>query len=165
MFRSCIAENCMRQRKQRHLILLSAILSSKRPHANGPAYLLLSYPPYLKPPKYKSPLYTSQSYSTMSAERALYLRMLFSAFTAESRALNSAGGCHIRRIWYNGCEAGIIPAPSRWRPKGAKTLLRRVRIPRRDGISKGDGIMTAKAGDEICLVPYQDMIHINERVI
>ncbi|OUP87966.1 UNVERIFIED_ORG: hypothetical protein B5F06_02575 [Lacrimispora saccharolytica] len=34
----------------------------------------------------------------MTAERALYLRMPVSAFTAESRALNSAGGRHIRRI-------------------------------------------------------------------
>ncbi|EFE12087.1 hypothetical protein CLOM621_07637 [Clostridium sp. M62/1] len=37
----------------------------------------------------------------MTAGRALYLRIPVSAFTAESRALNSAGGCHIRRIWYN----------------------------------------------------------------
>ena len=61
----------------------------------------------------------------MAAKQALYLRIPVSAFTAENRALSSAGGCHIRRIWYNGCEAGIIPAPSRWRPKGAKTPLRR----------------------------------------
>ena len=101
----------------------------------------------------------------MTAKRSLYLRMPVSACTAESRALSSAGGCRIQRIWYNDCKAVIIPAPSRRRPKGAKTLLRRVRIPRGDGISKGYGIMTAKAGDEICLVPYQDMIHINERVI
>ncbi|EFE11165.1 hypothetical protein CLOM621_08638 [Clostridium sp. M62/1] len=46
----------------------------------------------------------------MTAERALYLRIPVSACTAESRALNSAGGCHIRRIWYNDCRAGIIPA-------------------------------------------------------
>ena len=61
----------------------------------------------------------------MAAKQALYLRIPVSAFTAENRALSSAGGCHIRRIWYNGCVAGIIPAPSRWRPKGAKTPLRR----------------------------------------
>ena len=43
----------------------------------------------------------------MTAERLLYLRIPVSAFTAESRALNSAGGCHIRRIWYNDRRAVI----------------------------------------------------------
>ena len=37
----------------------------------------------------------------MTAKQSLYLRIPVSAFTAEIRALKSAGGCHIRRIWYN----------------------------------------------------------------
>ena len=44
----------------------------------------------------------------MTAKQSLYLRIPVSAFTAESRALNSAGGCHIRRIWHNDRRAGII---------------------------------------------------------
>ncbi|OUP87552.1 UNVERIFIED_ORG: hypothetical protein B5F06_02950 [Lacrimispora saccharolytica] len=37
----------------------------------------------------------------MTAKQSLYLRIPVSAFTAESRALSSAGGCRIRRIGYN----------------------------------------------------------------
>ena len=51
----------------------------------------------------------------ITAERLLYLRIPVSACTAEIRALNSAGGCCIRRIWYNDRRAVIIPAPNRQR--------------------------------------------------
>jgi hypothetical protein len=39
----------------------------------------------------------------MAAERLLYLRILVSAFTAESQALKSTGGTMAaERTWYNG---------------------------------------------------------------
>ena len=60
----------------------------------------------------------------MTAGQSLYLRMPVSAFTAESRALSSAGGCHIRRIWYNDCRAVIIPAPSGGARREPKHLYR-----------------------------------------
>ena len=43
----------------------------------------------------------SEGDGIMTVKQSLYLRIPVSAFTAESRALNSAGGCHIRRRWYN----------------------------------------------------------------
>ena len=43
---------------------------------------------------------------TMAAERTLYLRIPVSAFTAESRALNSARRpVAAQRTWYNNCKA------------------------------------------------------------
>ena len=60
----------------------------------------------------------------MTAKQSLYLRMPVSAFTAENRALKSAGGCHIRRIWYNDCKAVIIPAPSGGARRKPKHLYR-----------------------------------------
>ena len=52
----------------------------------------------------------SGGYGIMTVKQSLYLRIPVSAFTAESRALNSAGGCRIRRIWYdkrNGSQAVV----------------------------------------------------------
>ena len=46
----------------------------------------------------------------MTEKRSLYLRIPVSASTAENRALKSAGGSHIRRIWYNDRKTVIIPA-------------------------------------------------------
>lgn len=43
----------------------------------------------------------------MTAQRAFYLRMPVSAFTAESRALKSAGGTMaVQRTWYDDPERG-----------------------------------------------------------
>ena len=55
----------------------------------------------------------------MTAKQSLYLRIPVSAFPAEIRALSSAGGCHNRRIWYNGRrtrkEASGLTRPLQYR--------------------------------------------------
>ena len=52
----------------------------------------------------------------MSSKTTLYLRILVSAFTAESQALKSTGGTMAaERTWYNGHIADIIPAHTGFR--------------------------------------------------
>ena len=49
----------------------------------------------------------NSGHGIIAAERLLYLRILVSAFTAESQALKSAGGTMaVQRTWYDDPERG-----------------------------------------------------------